>query len=143
LRHWFNRVGLAGRATSGLSDKPTFSETRHTRKGLSQLRQEPVTSRLGMAMLPECQSLVLVPELTPETRGMIGAKELAALPRGTIVVNTGRGQVLDLDALNDALEDASFPRHKRLAQSGERFPKHYDFESAALAITAISAAWDK
>jgi phosphoglycerate dehydrogenase-like enzyme len=57
------------------------------------------------AMLPECQFLVLVPELTPETRGLIAAKELAALPKGAIVVNTGRGQVLDFDALNDALEN--------------------------------------
>jgi phosphoglycerate dehydrogenase-like enzyme len=57
------------------------------------------------AMLPECQFLVLVPELTPEARGMIGAKELAALPKGAIVVNTGRGQVLDFDALNGALEN--------------------------------------
>jgi D-3-phosphoglycerate dehydrogenase len=49
---------------------------------------------------------------------MIGAKELAALPKGAVVVNTGRGQVLDFDALNDALEsdqlfaaaiDAYFP----------------------------------
>jgi phosphoglycerate dehydrogenase-like enzyme len=56
-------------------------------------------------MLPECQFLVLVPELTPEARGMIGAKELAALPVGAVVVNTGRGQVLDYDALNDALEN--------------------------------------
>ena len=57
------------------------------------------------AMLGECQFLVLVPELTPESRGMIGAKELAALPKGAIVVNTGRGQVLDFDALNDALDN--------------------------------------
>lgn len=56
------------------------------------------------AMLPLSQILVLVPELTPETRGMIGAKELAALPKGAIVINTGRGQVLDFDALVDALE---------------------------------------
>src|SRR5262249_2512164 len=48
--------------------------------------------------------LVLVPELTNETRNMIGAGELAALPHGAIVVNTGRGQVLDLDALADALD---------------------------------------
>lgn len=70
------------------------------------------------AMLPECRYLVLVPELTAAARGMIGAKELAALPKGAIVVNTGRGQVLDFDALNAALEsghlfaaaiDAYFP----------------------------------
>jgi D-3-phosphoglycerate dehydrogenase len=35
---------------------------------------------------------------------MIGVAELAALPVGAIVVNTGRGQVLQLDALAEALE---------------------------------------
>jgi D-3-phosphoglycerate dehydrogenase len=70
------------------------------------------------AMLAESRFLVLVPELTPQAKGMIGAKELAALPKGAIVVNTGRGQVLDFAALNDALDsghlfaagvDAYFP----------------------------------
>lgn len=70
------------------------------------------------AMLAESRFLVLVPELTPSARRMIGAKELAALPRGAIVINTGRGQVLDFDALNAALDsghlfaagvDAYFP----------------------------------
>jgi phosphoglycerate dehydrogenase-like enzyme len=70
------------------------------------------------ALLPESQFLVLVPELTPDACGMIGANELAALPKGAIVINTGRGRVLDFDALNDALEsghlfaagvDAYFP----------------------------------
>lgn len=55
-------------------------------------------------MLAQCQVLVLVPELTDETRMMIGEAELAALPKGAIVVNTGRGNVLDLDALSDALD---------------------------------------
>jgi phosphoglycerate dehydrogenase-like enzyme len=55
-------------------------------------------------MLRLSQILVLVPELTDETRNIIGAAELAALPRGAIVVNTGRGQVLDLVALAAALE---------------------------------------
>jgi phosphoglycerate dehydrogenase-like enzyme len=56
------------------------------------------------AMLRESEILALVPELTPETRNMIGANELAALPQDAIVINTGRGQVLDFLALNDALE---------------------------------------
>lgn len=37
--------------------------------------------------------------LTNETRGMIGARELAMLPRGAFVLNTCRGPVVDLDAL--------------------------------------------
>lgn len=37
--------------------------------------------------------------LTDETRGLIGARELAKLPRGAIVVNASRGGLLDEDAL--------------------------------------------
>ena len=57
------------------------------------------------AMLGVSQILVLVPELTSETRGLIGARELASLPKGAIVINTGRGQVLDFSALNNALDN--------------------------------------
>ena len=55
-------------------------------------------------MLGECRVLCLCAELTDETRNMIGAKELARLPEGAIVVNAARGQLLDLDALTAALD---------------------------------------
>ena len=42
--------------------------------------------------------------LTGETRGMIGAKQLALMPRGGVLVNTARGGLLDYDATVDALE---------------------------------------
>ncbi len=41
--------------------------------------------------------------LTDRTRGFMGRKELAALPPGAIVINTGRGGTLDTDALMEAL----------------------------------------
>jgi C-terminal binding protein len=41
--------------------------------------------------------------LTPETSGMIGARELALMPQGAIVVNTARGPIIDIDALEAAL----------------------------------------
>lgn len=43
--------------------------------------------------------------LTDETRGLIGAAELASLKPGAIVVNTARGPIIDIDALYDALRD--------------------------------------
>lgn len=43
--------------------------------------------------------------LTPETRGLLGPEELALMPEPSILVNTGRGELVDPDALADALED--------------------------------------
>ncbi|MFI5729964.1 2-hydroxyacid dehydrogenase [Kribbella sp. NPDC051587] len=42
--------------------------------------------------------------LTDRTRGMIGAEQLALMPRGGVLVNTARGGLLDYDATVDALE---------------------------------------
>jgi len=43
--------------------------------------------------------------LTPETRGLIGAREIGLMKPGAVVVNTSRGGTIDYDALADALED--------------------------------------
>lgn len=47
--------------------------------------------------------LVLVAPHTPETEGMIGAKELAALPPGAVLINIARGPLVDEAALVEAL----------------------------------------
>ncbi|MGW7291297.1 NAD(P)-dependent oxidoreductase [Streptomyces xiamenensis] len=49
--------------------------------------------------------LSLHARLTPETAGMIGAAELAALPPGAVLVNCARGGLLDYAALADALRE--------------------------------------
>jgi phosphoglycerate dehydrogenase-like enzyme len=41
--------------------------------------------------------------LTPQTRGFIGAREFALMKPGAILINTGRGALVDRDALHDAL----------------------------------------
>lgn len=42
--------------------------------------------------------------LTTETRGMIGRTQLAAMKRGTILINTARGGLIDREALLDAIK---------------------------------------
>ncbi|GAB1509372.1 2-hydroxyacid dehydrogenase [Actinophytocola sp. KF-1] len=43
--------------------------------------------------------------LTDETRGMIGAREIALMPAGSVLVNCARGGLLDYHALAKALTD--------------------------------------
>ncbi|MFJ5303950.1 2-hydroxyacid dehydrogenase [Streptomyces sp. NPDC088350] len=55
-------------------------------------------------LLRRSQVITLHARLTPGTRGLIGARELALLRPGAVVVNVARGPLLDEDALCDALE---------------------------------------
>jgi phosphoglycerate dehydrogenase-like enzyme len=55
-------------------------------------------------LLRQTDTLTIHTPLTPETRGMIGERELALLPKGAVVVNTARGPIADIDALAAALK---------------------------------------
>jgi D-3-phosphoglycerate dehydrogenase len=55
-------------------------------------------------LLAGCDAVSLHVPLTPETRGLIGERELALMPSGALLVNTARGPVVDLDALVRALD---------------------------------------
>jgi phosphoglycerate dehydrogenase-like enzyme len=50
-------------------------------------------------LLPTADAVVLVTPLTEQTRGLLDARRLALLPDGALVVNVGRGPVLDTEAM--------------------------------------------
>lgn len=58
-------------------------------------------------LLPQANALVITLPHTAETEGMIGAAELALLPRGALLVNVGRGSVVDEAALYTALRSGA------------------------------------
>ena len=62
------------------------------------------TDRLHDA-LPQADLVVVALALTPETTGIIGAKELAAMERHAALVNVARGRHVVTTDLVDALEN--------------------------------------
>ena len=55
------------------------------------------------ALLPEADVVVLIVPLTTETRGLVDADFLARMRPGALMVNMARGQVVETEALVEAL----------------------------------------
>jgi len=78
------------------------------RRGPSAGQADPLIDRVFppaglMEMLAGSDYLVVATPLTDETRGMIGERELQAIKPGAVVINLGRGPVIDEAALVRAL----------------------------------------
>jgi phosphoglycerate dehydrogenase-like enzyme len=65
--------------------------------------QEVFGPERRIEMLAKCDYIVVTAPLTPETQGMIGEAEIAAMRREAVVINVGRGAVIDEKALIHAL----------------------------------------
>lgn len=69
----------------------------------------PAAGELGIQLLElndllqEADYVVLCASLTPETVGLLGREQLAAMRPGSFLINVGRGQLVDTEALKDAL----------------------------------------
>jgi D-3-phosphoglycerate dehydrogenase len=72
---------------------------------------EETEKRLNVHYLPfdelleECDIITLHLPVTPDTIKMISAKEITRMKNTAILINTARGEVLDQQALADALEE--------------------------------------
>lgn len=55
------------------------------------------------AMLASCDFVLVAAPLTPQTRGIVGAPQFAAMKPSAFLINVGRGPVIDEQALYDAL----------------------------------------
>ncbi|MGE3829719.1 MAG: NAD(P)-dependent oxidoreductase, partial [Parvibaculaceae bacterium] len=78
--HYHNRKPIAPDLTSGATYHARFED-----------------------MLPHCDFLSVNCASTPETRSIVNRETIAKLPDGAIVVNSARGDIIDDDALIEAL----------------------------------------
>ncbi|MBC3840184.1 oxidoreductase [Streptacidiphilus sp. 4-A2] len=89
------RAAALGMAVRGLSRRPAGGPV------------PPAESLTALLATSDVVSLHL--PLTPQTRGLIGRAELAALRPGAVLLNTARGGIVDEQALAEALADPAHP----------------------------------
>ena len=106
-----NVVGVASRARDGV-------------RGVDELP----------AVIGEADAVVALTPLTPETTGLIGADLLARMRDGALLVNAGRGAVVDTDALVAELESGRL-RAVLDVVDPEPLPDDHPLWDLALAIT--------
>ncbi len=104
------RIGILGLGTIGnvIAERLRVFEFQlsgwsRTRKNLPGVKSFAGVEELP-AFLGQCDMLVCVLPLTPETRGILNAKLFAQLPKGAVVINVARGQHLIEDDLIAALD---------------------------------------
>ncbi|MGI8525358.1 MAG: 2-hydroxyacid dehydrogenase [Pseudolabrys sp.] len=105
------RIGQAmARRASGFNMRILYADPRRL--------PEEDERKLGMVRKPmddvlrEADFITLHPQLTPQTRHLLGAREFALMKKTAYVINTSRGPVIDEAALAQALSE------KKIAGAG-------------------------
>jgi glyoxylate/hydroxypyruvate reductase A len=103
--HWerYTSSQLAGRTVTVVGLGGMGRQVAATFTALGTRVIEVTRDRNVEGFLPETDVLVLCCPLTPETEGLIGARQLALLPAGAVLVNLARGAVVDEAALIESL----------------------------------------
>jgi phosphoglycerate dehydrogenase-like enzyme len=81
-----------------------------TRRRPELLKDDPLvdeafSSNARAEMMAKADYVIAAAALTPETRGLIGEKEIAAMKPSAVIMNVGRGPVIDEAALVKALQE--------------------------------------
>jgi phosphoglycerate dehydrogenase-like enzyme len=86
-------------------------------------------------LLPKADIVILTAPLTSETRGMIGSARIANLKRGALVVNAGRGAVVETGALLLALNEGRIRAALDVTDPEPLPPEHPLWRAPNLLIT--------
>ncbi len=117
---------------------------------VSVVRRSAAPGTLGpdewRARLGEFDWVILAVPATPETDGMIGAAELAAMKATATLINIARGSVIDQDALVTALSDKEIGAAWLDVTTPEPLPKDHvlwEMENAHISMHLSGRAQDK
>ena len=103
-------VGIIGTGAIGCQTAALFRAFGCRLIGWSRTQRQEALD-LGLTYLPlervmaEADIVSIHTPLTPDTRGLIGEAQIAAMKPGAVLINTARGPVVDTEALAAALSD--------------------------------------
>jgi D-2-hydroxyacid dehydrogenase (NADP+) len=80
-----------------------------------------------LKVVQEVDYLIIVVPLTPQTRKMVGTKVLASMKPTAFLINIGRGEIIDENALIHALESGKIAGAALDVFSQEPLPKEHPF----------------
>jgi phosphoglycerate dehydrogenase-like enzyme len=126
--------GSIGRAVSRRLEPfgvTVIGVARHARDGIHATEELPL-------LIEQADAVVVLTPLSPETRGLVDAAFLARMRDGALLVNAGRGGVVDTGALMAELE-AGRMRAVLDVVDPEPLPDDHPLWEAALAITPHNA----
>lgn len=104
----FGEIGQrVGRICEALGMKVHGIRRHPERQLLFDLEAEVHPLKSLKRILPQADVLILCLPLTPQTQGLIGEEELALMPGEGILVNVGRGPVIDQHTLFEALKNGN------------------------------------
>ncbi len=102
-------VGIIGTGAIGCRTAEIFKAFRCRLVGYSR-HPHPEAEALGIErmsledVMRTADIISVHTPLTPETRGLIGKKEIGLMKQGAVLINTARGPVVDTEALAEALK---------------------------------------
>jgi phosphoglycerate dehydrogenase-like enzyme len=104
----FDTMAVAGQSLGviGFGDIGKAAARRAEAMGMQVLPLRRETGQQGkLDLLARSDYVLLSAPLTPETRGIVGAAELRAMQPGAVLINVGRGPLVDEAALIAALRE--------------------------------------
>lgn len=101
-------VGIIGTGAIGMRTAEIFKAFRCRLIGFNR-SDKPKAREMGIELMPldevmkQADIITIHTPLTPETKGLIGEKEIGLMKQGAILINTARGPVVDTASLAAAL----------------------------------------
>jgi phosphoglycerate dehydrogenase-like enzyme len=80
-----------------------------------------------LRVIPEADYFIIAAPLTPQTKGLIGAEAISSMKPTAFLINIGRGEIVDEDALVDALKTGKIAGAALDVFRTEPLPKDHPF----------------